>query len=87
VRRRAAWLLCALDALLFVGAMAALAIGGGGGGGELSGLAHITVTILFLLTAVPALLLTYYRRAPDLALAFALAFPATLGLIAALFAA
>jgi hypothetical protein len=85
VRRKAAWLLCALDALLFVVAMAALAIGGGGG--ELSGLAHITVTILFLLTAIPALLLTYYRRAPDLALAFALAFPATIGLIGLLFAA
>lgn len=84
MRRKAAWLLCALDALLFVVAMAALAIGDASG--ELSGLAHITVTVLFLLTAIPALLLTYYRRAPDLALAFALAFPATLGLIGALFA-
>ena len=85
MKGRATWLLCALDVLLFVAAMAALAIGGGGGG-ELSGLAYITVTILFLLTAIPALLLTYYRRAPDLALAFALAFPATLGLLVALFA-
>lgn len=83
MRRKAAWLLCALDAVLFVVAMAALSIGGGSG--ELSGLAYITVTILFLLTAIPALLLSYYRRAPDLALAFALAFPATLGLIAVLF--
>jgi hypothetical protein len=38
--------------------------------------AGYAVALLFLLTGVPALALTWYRRAPQLALTLALAFPA-----------
>ena len=44
------------------------------------------VTIIFLLTAVPAFVLALKRRAPKSALALALAFPVALGaLVVALF--
>ena len=46
--------------------------------------AGVAVTVLFLLTAAPALLLIWYARAPRLALALALGFPAA---FAALFVA
>lgn len=38
--------------------------------------AGVAVAVVFLLTGVPALALTWYRRAPRLALTLALAFPA-----------
>lgn len=38
--------------------------------------AGLAVAVLFLLTGVPALALTWYRRAPRLSLTLALAFPA-----------
>ncbi len=39
-------------------------------------LAGFAVAVLFLLTGLPALALSWYRRAPRLALTLALAFPA-----------
>jgi hypothetical protein len=43
--------------------------------------AGVAVTILFALTAVPALVLVRLRRAPRVALVLALAFPAVLALL------
>jgi hypothetical protein len=43
--------------------------------------AGVIVTALFVVTGLPALVLTYLRRAPKTALALALAFPATFAVL------
>ena len=43
--------------------------------------ASMIVTVLFLMTAVPALVFALLRRLPKTALALALAFPAAFGLL------
>ena len=48
---------------------------------DLDMLAGVAVTIVYCLTAVPALLLLLYRRAPRIAFALAIAFPVLLGLL------
>lgn len=51
---------------------------------ELDEAAGVAVTALFLLTAAPAMLLTWRARAPRTALTLALAFPAVFALLFAI---
>ena len=72
----------ALDTLAWAGV--ALAMFGSGSDPATAGLdraAGIAVTALFVLTSVPAFVLTRLRRAPRAALALALAFPSFLGFL------
>ncbi len=82
MRRRVTLILCAVD--LAIWALIVLLLLTAGSDPATSGLdtaALAAVTALFALTAVPAFLLTRLGRAPDAALAFALAFPAAFALL------
>lgn len=77
MRRRIAFALCALDLIVWAGLARALFFSGADPATQgLDRMAGIAFTILFALTAVPAFALALARRAPNLALAFALGFPA-----------
>lgn len=77
MKRRVTLILCAVDALAWAAmAFAAFFSGSDPATRELDGLVGLAVTILFALTAVPAALLAWRRKAPDFALVLALGFPA-----------
>ena len=74
----AAWLVV-LGLTLFSGSDPATA--------DLDVMLGIVVTIVYALTAAPALALSLYRRAPRAAFGLAVAFPALLGLLFAILVA
>lgn len=83
--RMVALVVGALDTLALL--LVAFALFGSGSDPATKGLdaaAGGAVVLLYAITALPALLLAYYRRAPRIALTLALAFPAV---FAALFIA
>jgi hypothetical protein len=76
--RTAAIVVAALDCIAWLGVAAAtFASGSDQATKGLDNVAGWLVTALLVVTAVPALVLVYRRRAPRAALALALAFPAT----------
>jgi len=82
VKRAITFILCALEALAWAAIAKALFFSGSDPATNgLDKLAGIAFTILFALTAVPAFLLALARRAPNLALGLALAFPACFALL------
>lgn len=82
MRRRVTFAICALDFILWGAiAMATFLSGADAATAGLDRAAGIAVTILFALTALPAFLLALARRTPNLALGFALGFPAAFALL------
>ena len=76
MKRRATFIICAFDAAAWAVIVAALLLSGSDPATDgLDKAAAAAITILFALTAPPAVLLARANRAPDLALACALAFP------------
>ena len=80
--QRAVYILCAVDLALWVLILAALLLSGSDPAtAGLDTAAAAAVTILFALTALPAFLLARARRALNLSLGLALAFPGAFTLL------
>jgi hypothetical protein len=80
--RAATLILCLLDAVAWLCLAAAYFMSGSDPATKGFDIAAGTiVTILFVITAVPALLFALLRRLPKTALALALAFPVAFGLL------
>jgi len=87
MKRRAAYILCAIDlALWALIAILLLSSGSDRATAGLDGAALAAITALVAVTVLPAFLMTRCRRFPDAALAFALAFPAAFLLLLVLVA-